>query len=100
MVAHLEGPNLNLLIPTESHNVKLLVPGGSPVPSVQGYGGDDAVEDNKLPIQFDRVALINSIQAGISVGQIQPNSLVPIELSADGFIVGKVLLRTKGLGQE
>ena len=66
------------------------------MPSEQGYGGDDVVENNKLNIRFDRAALINSIMAGIAVGQIQLGSMVPIDLSADGLILGTVQLRIVG----
>ena len=92
---HLVGPNLALLLPTEEHGFELRVPGGSPIPSITGWGGDDSVDEGKLKVQFDRPALINSIIGGIVVGTIDPAKDVPIDVAADGKVLQTILVKVK-----
>jgi hypothetical protein len=97
IMAHLSGPNLELLIPTEEKGIRLIVPGGNPVSSEIGFAGDDTVMDNRLEIRFDRQELVNSIRAGMAVGEFQIDSHVPIDLIAgEEGVIGSVLLRIKG----
>jgi hypothetical protein len=90
VTAYLEGMSIPLLIPTEANSISLLVPGGNPVPATAGFAGDDFTSDldqdgvPELVIKFDRQKLIQSIQAGIAAGAIQPNSVVTLTLVAGG----------------
>ncbi|MEW6744024.1 MAG: Ig-like domain-containing protein [Planctomycetota bacterium] len=86
--AHLEGPNVAMLLPTEEQDLELHVPGGSPVLAVAGFSGDDGVSDDdgdgipELLVRFDRQKLISAIQAGIVAGAIQPASGARVSLMA------------------
>jgi hypothetical protein len=86
----IEGTSLARLMPTENHGWELRVPGGSPVPSTAGFAGDDVLVDRdhdgkpELLVKFDRRLLIASIQAGICAGRIRRNSVLVVEIWADG----------------
>lgn len=95
----IEGNGLARLMPTEDHGWELRVPGGSPVPSTAGFAGDDVLVDDDLDgkpellVKFDRRLLIASIQAGIAVGRIQRNSVLVVEIWADGNKICEDTLR-------
>jgi hypothetical protein len=93
VTAEVTGPNASLLIPTESKAIELRVPGGSPVPSTQGWPGDDSVTMGPggipmLTIKFDRQALITAIRAGIAGGSIPAQGPVTVTLVSAGRVIG------------
>lgn len=101
-MAHLEGVNLDLLLPTEEHGIHILVPGANAVPAEAGWAGDDTLSDDdadgvpELLLRFDRRLLVNSIKAGIAGGAIQ-GSKVTLTLKADvDYVLGVVVVRIEG----
>ncbi|MCP3915268.1 MAG: hypothetical protein GY711_06915 [bacterium] len=81
--ARLAGPNLDLMQPTSAHDIKLLIPGGNPVPL-----HSDNMFNDRLVLKFERRQLLSSVRAGICAGVIQPNSRFGVRVSVDGNIVG------------
>ncbi len=97
-IAILRGASVGLLIPIESHDISLRVPGGSPAPAVQNWSGDDATAQSaygtSLRIRFRRQDLENAILAGIVVGEIGARARrVPVELVVDGQVQAKTRIR-------
>jgi hypothetical protein len=70
VIGIIEGPNFDLLIPTEESLIFLYVPGGNVVYATPGFAGDDFAGDSdgdgvpELVVKFDRQELIQSIRAG------------------------------------
>ena len=91
--AVLFGPNLDLLLPTEAHQVELRVPGGNSVPAIQDWYGDNFICWSMLQIAFDRRELVNSLRAGIANGTINPGQRVPVDLVVDGRVIHKLRIR-------
>src|SRR6185503_18579239 len=96
----IEGPNVDLLLPTEDALIFLQVPGGNAVYTTPGFGGDDLPGDGDgdgvpdLVVKFDRQELIQSIRAGISAGMIDPDSQVVLEMrTAGGAVLGSAVVQ-------
>jgi len=76
------GSGLEALLPTEAANLRLCVPGGSPVASKADFAGDDDLQDVQsagfveLLLKFDRQQLIASIRAGRLSEAITGNRVV------------------------
>ena len=62
-----DGPNVGMLLPTETHALALVVPGGSPIPALP-----HPTTTPKLVFKFDRASLVGAIRAGLATGAIDP----------------------------
>lgn len=100
--AELSGPNLSLLVPGTGHTAELRIPGGNPVPAVEGWdwlatARQDGVVVRML-IAFDRALLVASIRAGIAAGEISNVNVGRFEatLVIDGLEQGVIFVGFSG----
>ncbi|HZN37765.1 MAG TPA: Ig-like domain-containing protein [Planctomycetota bacterium] len=99
--AHLEGPNVAMLLPPQAHGVELRVPGGSPVPVIPDQVSVHDSDNDGIPevkFAFDRQAVIASIRAGIAANVIvlQPNHTdVVLTVVSDGVAIASDTVRIK-----
>ena len=99
--AHLEGPNVAMLLPPQAHGVELRVPGGSPVPVLPDQVSVHDNDNDLIPevkFAFDRQAVIASIRAGIAANVIvlQPNHTdVLLTVVANGVAIASDTVRIK-----
>ncbi len=93
VTVRVRGFGLQALLPTEAADLRLCVPGGSPVPSTVDFAGDDHLQNveasgfAKLLLKFDRSLLIASIRAGRQSGAITCNRVV-LTLKAGDIVLG------------
>jgi len=87
VLARVCGESANLLFPLQESRVRLLVPGGSPVPAIMVGRGRKGVcreaAEGRVILAFERSKLVASIQAGIAAGAIEPGSSVEVALVAE-----------------
>jgi hypothetical protein len=85
------GPDVAMLLPAQALGLKLLVPGGAPVPVTRSVGWHGLLDgDGLLPValEFDRCALTAAIRAGIASGLVDPKAPVPAKLFAGSREIG------------
>lgn len=98
VTAHVEGADLERLIPLKEHRLELLVPGGSPVRATsvsvdhRGEWRHKSVP-KRLSIKFDRSSLVSSILSGMASGEIDPRYEVPVSLFVDGSFAATAYIR-------
>jgi hypothetical protein len=104
------GANAPILVPIDSRNLTLRVPGGSPVPASLGrvhVAGDkttfesgetdecDGSSATHVDLRFNRSAFAASVKAGITAGLINPNQAVTVSLYAGDHLIGTDSIKVK-----
>jgi len=86
-----KGPNVSLLTPISSMNLRLKVPGGSDVQVDTEFGSGGS--QDSLMIKFDRQNLINSIKSGIASKNINLSEGVTLDLYSGDRKIGSDLIK-------
>jgi hypothetical protein len=89
-LVEVEGSNVSILLPIAGRGLSLVVPGGSPVPALRG--AFEGKTTNEVRLEFDRTALVESIEAGIALGKINPRKSFAVQLYAGSHQVGADLM--------
>jgi len=87
------GPDVALLLPAQALGLRLVVPGGTPVPVTRAVGADflSSLDRDRVflvALEFDRNALTSALRAGIASGLIDPAAPVHVRLFAGAHEIG------------
>ncbi|MEI6226863.1 MAG: Ig-like domain-containing protein, partial [Deltaproteobacteria bacterium] len=90
------GVGADALVPTSARDLKLVIPGGEPVPVLTGPGLTRVEYDHgkaEVKLRVDRAALVASLRAGLSAGVIDPRKRVTVKLYDGARYVGSTQVK-------